>query len=307
MIDHTEDTPEQRDTGPFVAFVGGSALLAFVGPSVLARSTEPAVPAFVAGAAAAQVGLLAIWAVLGPQPLLVRWSASLAVGVLLWCVWLMGVDFVESLDSAEIAGGALVLPLILLAVQVPLWILKAATGWRIVLTGTKIPTSPAEVRQFGLQHILGATTVMAVALGLASLALPGGGAASLPDISQWLELMLACLMVCVVSALSTIPCLWAAFVARNKAGGAVVIGVYVLLVSVLALIVLSAWGPGPAVEGLRLFLPFLGGVAAVLLGGLHAARSAGYVLLRPRRMQRAATSGGSPSTGESASDAPLSP
>jgi hypothetical protein len=209
---------------------------------------------------------------------------------------------VNARDAAEVARGTLMLPLILLAVQFPLWILKMATGWQIVLAGTPDPASPAQLRQFRLQHILGATTVVAASFGLAGVGLPHlEGPRANADTSLWLGLMLACLIFCVFSALSTLPCLWAAFVARNKAAGGAAIAIYAMLMSVLAATVISLMGvPSPHGQAIRIFLPLFGGLAFVLLGCLHAARWCGYVLLRPRRMGPPATpTGSSPFAGSS--------
>jgi len=66
----------------------------------------------------------------------------------------------------------------------------------------------------------------------------------------------------------------------------VAIGIYAVLMSLLVVAVISATGgPGPPSEGVRLFVLFHGGLAFVLLGGLHLARLCGYVLLRPGRIR----------------------
>lgn len=179
----------------------------------------------------------------------------------------------------------LMLPIIFLAVQVPLWILRIVTGWCIVAGSSEDYSPPSESRQFQLQHMLGATTAVAVALGLASVGLryldnPTEGT----DPSMWLGLMFACLMFGVWSAFSTLPCFWAAFVAPHKMASAVMIAVYAVLMSFLVLAVISAIaGSAPPGEAVLCFVLFSGSLASVLLGGLHVVRLCGYVLLRPGR------------------------
>jgi hypothetical protein len=290
-VNHLERPPERGGLALIALFLAAAVPLNLVTPLVLAGARNPGmgivlVGTFLLGMVAGEAGLLAVWGVFGPQRVLVRWPVNLLVTAVLWGVFLLGMASVGPVE-AEIARGTLTLPLILLAVQFPLWILKLATGWRIVLAGTQAPASPAQSRQFRLQHVLGATAVVAAAFGLASLGLPhADGPRPSAGTSLWLGLMLACLILCIVSAFSILPCLWAAFVARSKVAGAVAIAVYVVLMSALTVTVISAvGGPGPPGEGIRLFVPLFAGLALEMLGGLHVARSCGYVLLRPRRTQ----------------------
>jgi hypothetical protein len=291
-VNHLEHPSERGGLTLIALFFAASVPLNLVTPLVLAGARNPGmriilVGTFLLGMVAGEAGLLAVWAVFGPQRLLVRWPASLLVTAVLWGVFLLGMASVIPGGVAEIARGTLMLPLILLAVQSPLWILKMMTGWRIVLAGTQAPASPAESRQFRLQHMLGATAVVAAAFGLASLGLPRvDGPHPRADTSLWLGLMWACMILYFLSGLSICPCLWAALVVRNKAAGAVAIVIYLVLMSALAVIVISALGgPSPPEQGMRLFVLLFGGLALAMLGGLHVARSCGYVLLQPRRMQ----------------------
>jgi len=287
MYHYPQRTAGRRGLALVVLFLTESALVDLITPSVFAKSRQPELPMLFLGAVAGQAGLLAIYAVLGPQRLLVRWPASLLGTGLLWGVFLLGMAIVHIDGLAKAARGTLMVPLLLLALQSPLWILKMRTGWRIVLAGRQGPASPAEWRQFRLQHMLGATTVVAAAFGLASLGLPRADQANTSaDTSLWLGLMLACLVLYVLSGLSILPCLWAAFVPRKKATAAAAIAIYAVLMSVFAVVVISAaGGPSPPIEGLRIFVPFLAGLVAVMLGCLHLARWCGYILLRPRRVR----------------------
>ena len=296
-MDHPENQPEGGNSGGILLLIVGFALVDLLTPEMLKESRSPELPALLAGAIVAQPALLAIWAVMGPQRLLVRWLRSLLAAAFFWCVFLLGMTMaaVTPRDVVEMAKGTFMLPLAFLAVQLPLWVLKMVTGWRIIAGGTKDSSPPSASRQFQLQHILGATAAVAAAMGLASAGLPYfSGPNGNADPSMWLWLMLICLICGACSALSTLPCLWAAFVARNKAASTKIIAVYALVMSVLVVAVVSAIaGSTPPGKVMAAFILFHGSLAFVLLGSLHIARSYGYVLLRPGRMQPTVTPTGS--------------
>jgi Flp pilus assembly pilin Flp len=186
-----------------------------------------------------------------------------------------------------------------------LWILRIATGWRIVFTSPRpsaqrtstasaqaAPESQPEApeatdgsvpasgsRQFRIEHILGAMAVIAIALGLARVAVihetfPGG------NVDAWTSLLVACAFCCIWSALSTLPCLWAAFSAPEKGAAAIAIGGYTVFMTLIAAAIL---GGGGFLEAAGMLLLFNGTLAAVMLGILHVARACGYALLRPGR------------------------
>ena len=297
MVDDSQHRSQSKILGPIVAWIAACAVVDLITPVVMEGSREPELPMLFAGAVAGQLGVLAIWAVLGPGRWLVRWPISILVTMGFWCVLLVGIALADlhGPDIDEIFAATLMLPLVFLAVQLPLWVLRLVTGWCLVVGGGQDAGSPARRRQFGLQHMLGATTLVAAAMGLAGLGLSvADGRNTSPDTSSWLFLMLVCLFSAVWSAFSTVPCLWAAFVARNRVAGVVAIAIYAMLMSLLAVVIISTIARGhPAGEGMRLFVPFHGGLAFVLLGSLLAARGCGCVLLRPRRMQPPATPSGS--------------
>lgn len=269
-------------------------------PMAVGWSQSPLLAGVLAGAVCGQFSLLCLWAVFGTERLLARWPGSLLVAVLLYGVLLAGISVVPAPgdpDLRPVIMGALMLPFLFLLSQVPLWVVRLATCWRIVVDGTQDACSPRQSRQFGLQHIFGATAAVAVALGLASLGLPLlDWPDATPDPSVWLGLMAAFLACGVWAMLWILPCLWAAFIARDKVAGTAIIAVYAAVMSFLILAVMDILsGGGPNQDGLTLLAIclFHGGLAVVLLGSLHLLRSGGYVLLRPGRRQPPATPGGS--------------
>ena len=258
------------------------ALADFVGPLLVRQTQSEVLLMFLFGVVGAQLGVLVIWAVLGPQRWFVRLSATLAVALLLIGAVCLGATVVEEYapTAGEVASFLLCLPLVFLAAQLPLWIRRIAGGWRIVRADAETEGPATGARQFRLQDALAATGVLAVALSLARLGLADEG--DMDD--QWMGFLLLSAMCTVWSAFSTLPCLWACFVARGKLRSAVVMAVYVVVMTAIVLAVISAFvrtaPPGDVVAG---FLLFHAALVGVMLGVLHVLRVLGYVLHRTAR------------------------
>jgi len=278
MVDDSQHRLESSILGPILLWITACGLVDLIAPWVIEVVTpgviggrrEPELLMLFFGAFCGQVGVLGIWAVLGPGRWLVRWPISLLVMTFFWGVLLLGIAMANLHGPSIYAlfAATLTLSLLFLAVQLPLWVLRLVTGWCLVVGGGQDAASPARRRQFGVQHMLGATTVVAVAMGLAGLGLSvGGGRNTSADTSSWLALLLVCLFVSVWSTFSTLPCLWAALVVRNRVAGAVAIAIYAVLMSLLVVGLFSALGGYlPSTEGVRIFMPFTGSLAFVLLG-----------------------------------------
>jgi len=242
---------------------------------------SPTLAGLFIGGLAGQVGLLNIWAVLGPQRWFVRLSATFAVALLFIGAVSLGVLFIEEYTptAGEVAGFLFSMPLPFLSIQLPLWIGRVAGGWQIARADAELAGSTTAARQFRLQDALAAMSVLAVAFGLASsgVAVDGGD-------NPWMPFLLFCAGCSVWSAFSTLPCLWACFIARRKRRGAMVIGVYTMGMTAIALAVIGAslrsWPPTEAVVAFFLFHAALVGL---MLGVLHVLRICGYVLHRAGR------------------------
>jgi hypothetical protein len=276
------------------------AAVDFLLPVMVRGSESESLAGVLGGAVCGQFSLLCLWAVFGAQRLVARWSVSLLVAIFLYGVLLLGLGVVFAEPGPDLRGalaGILILPLLFLGAQVPQWILRMATGWQIVADGTPDAGSPRQSRQFGLQQILGATAAVAVALGLAGLGLPLlDGPDTTPDPSVWSGPIFGGLIYGAWSLLWIVPCLWAAFIARDKAASTAIMAMYAVAMSLLLLILMSILSGGRFDRAGLAFLAFSlfhGSIGAVLLGSLHLLRSGGYVLLRPGRRQPPATPTGS--------------
>lgn len=237
------------------------------------------------GFIAGQCPLLAIWGVLGPSRATARLIVTLAIGVFLMASFGVGATLAgwSSFSFGEMICCPLFLPLVLLAFQLPLWVFKLFTGGRIVHVGTHAGQSTMPRRQFGLQHVMGGTLVVAVALSLASSGLLIFDA---QRAEGWISLLAYCLYFMVVSAFATLPCLWAAMIAKNKQTATGIIAVYTLLMCLLLVIILGLLSGGrmPGEAVVMLFL-FHGTLMAVILGTLRVAWLSGYIFIGWRRPQ----------------------
>ncbi|MHC4399671.1 MAG: hypothetical protein ACYTG0_08330 [Planctomycetota bacterium] len=247
------------------------------------------------GVVGGQLGLVAIWAVLGPKSWTARLPTTLAVAIFLAVALTLGTSSAEGGGGIppDVARSLLLVPAVLLATQLPLWVLKLVKGCRIVRHGEEFGREGAPSRQFGIEHLLGATAVVAVCLGLASAGLRPATRWE-TAVEPWGELLLGCLICSAWSALLTLPCLWAAMGAKEKGVAVFAMMGYVPIVTVFALIVLAAFGGGVDSEAAVMLFLCHAAAVAVMLAMLHVARSSGYALVWTR-------SAGPPSH---ASDAP---
>jgi hypothetical protein len=282
IVNDTDSPLETRQRFPIVALLIGFAVLDFLAEPVVELSGWQLMGLLPLGLIGGQLALLAIWAVLGPQRWIVRLPVTFGLTLLLFLVLVSGMILTDGTQyAARDTRTALLVPLLFLAVQSPLWILRMALGCRILHAATETDASSMLSRQFGLSHLLGAMAVIAVALGLASL--------GKQDTGTWAELLIMCLVFATWSALSTLPCLWAALVARNKRISTLAIVAYVLVLTLVVLLVSSVLGGSAPPSGIGLAVLLL---CAALMGSmlavLHIVRKRGFVLVRWKSEERAA-------------------
>ena len=244
------------------------------------------------GSLAAELGLLAIWAVLGSRKARVQLPATMLTMLGLYGALLLGLIAAEGRGGPvrDMVRACLFLPLVFLAVQSPLWGLRILGGYRIALRTDREQPCPIESRQVRVRHLLATTALVAVALSLALIGIPQSAraasrAASRPDPA--FALLIACALCAAWSALAVLPCVWAAFVARRRGLAATVMAAYMtgLCLVVWGIIQVASRASAPAEVLVALFVSH-GTLAAVTLGTLHLLRACGYVLLRASREPR---------------------
>ena len=250
---------------------------------LIVGTDSPFVTGIFFGAAGGQVALASIWGVLGPRPLYCRWPLVLVF--LMLGYWLFALGLAASGAAALFSGyffcGSLLLPILLLVTQFPIWLLRLATGCRIVrVSGGPLP---ARSRQFRLQDLFCVVTIVAVALGLARLWSLEFGPGDLTEIAPALGI------ASLWTAFVTLPCIYAGLAARNVPSAVWLMTGYALAMTVLVMVliaVLAGAGPSQAMGMVFAFLLFFNGAAiATVFGTLALARREGYVLLWPRRKE----------------------
>jgi len=280
--------PGQGRWTPLAVFLVGAAIVNLTGPSLSWALLSPFFVSLVTGAVAAELGLLAIWTALGAGRWTLRIPLTYFLAVLCFMLLVMGFNMgrMGPLQSGEVLDGLALLPLVFLAAQLPLWIVRLIFGWRIVF-GDVEEEPDAEVGQFGIGHLLGATALVAVSLGLAQLGSIEAGPLRSSD-AAWLDMLVACGIVALVSALSTIPCVWAVLISRRPLPAVWVIAAYTLAAAVvLAFVQTALTGVGDIwAEILVLHLFALGALMATMLIGLGVVHFFGYEMLRRGRKPR---------------------
>lgn len=278
------------------------ALVDFLLGAAALDSGPPIVAGATIGTIAGQLALLAGWAVVGPQRLLVRWPLALLATASLLSASVLGQSVaslraygVADIDS-PFAQWIAFLPIVFLAVQLPVWVLKLATGCRMVLDPGDGGPQPPRSRQFRVRDLLVVTTVVAVSLGLARLGLSDFGSAQRSvDTDSLAGLAVFCGVAALWSGFVAMPCLYAALVARHVRKGVLGITGYTILMSLVIALVLSpsasnarvSVGAAPLALG-KIFGFFLfvnGSTVFVVFGSFLIARADGYVLLCPRRVK----------------------
>ena len=179
---------------PIILLVPVCAIVNFIAGAFVAEARNAVLPGIVLGVLAGEFGLIAIWAVIGPQPWISRFLITLGPAIALLLAFLFGLKIDEPhLPPELIAVTVLVFPLVFLCVQFPMWIGKIAMGWRLIGAGSEDPAPSMSSRQFGIGHLLGTTTIVAVAMGLASLGVRMQFGTGGDNTAEWAALLLACL------------------------------------------------------------------------------------------------------------------
>ncbi|MFN0017825.1 MAG: hypothetical protein ACKVP0_06165 [Pirellulaceae bacterium] len=125
----------------------------------------------VLGCVRAQGCLLAAWVAWGDGPFLRRLAVHWIIAPCLYVIWLVGMVLAVGISSEvpQIAATvALGVPLVSLAAQFPLWVVRQLFGWRLV----RQQADAAQNRQqrLAIRDLMLATLLVATALALARLA-----------------------------------------------------------------------------------------------------------------------------------------
>jgi hypothetical protein len=245
--------------------------------------------AFAVGACIAQVTLIAAWAVFAPGNLVVRLPWALLLGLTMWYTlawsdkraWNYGyAEDVTELGVNLLAG--------VVALQIPLWIMKWAFRYRMLAPGEPVIPTASERFQFQVKHMLIGTLILAIALSPLRRILPEEGFGRIrTNLSEMFVLVGAAI---VASLLATLPCLWGGFVSTHRVTP-LALGwlVYCLLVTGVEFQVLctSLGVPSSRDTGRVFVMAYLinASQGAIVFAVMRCYRALGYRLLRvPREL-----------------------
>ena len=168
-------SPAAANVKPWPALAAGFIAVCcmnnlMAGPLIDAFHEPPSLIGFVFGMLLTQIAALSLWTVWSERPVWQRQLCGMLLAEVLLAFFLVGIGSTAPgprSNFVEVARAmACSLPLILLAVQMPLWALRIYAGWRIVL-----PASDAQPPgHLSIRDILQATVVVAVAVSLLRLA-----------------------------------------------------------------------------------------------------------------------------------------
>jgi len=237
------------------------------------------------GVTAGQFGLLAIWGVFGALHWAVRLPLMLLIAAWLFAIFLFGMAAADL--SAGVVGvyarNLLLLPLMFAGVQLPLWIARVVLGWRLVFGPHAAEPEPSRAGQFGLQHLLGATTAVAVVLAFTQTAVLLVSSPHNRPAQVWTSLLISCAVLAALGLLAALPCVWAAFVARRRGLATAIVAGYTVVCAILAPFVIVLGGGWLDPDHFLASFWLHAGAMSTMLGGLHVVRACGYTMLRRGR------------------------
>jgi hypothetical protein len=252
------------------------------------RGPPPALGAVVGcatvGCILAQGNLLAAWLVWSAQPFARRFVVHWVIAAALFCCWLIGLMVGENTrDFAQIATAVgMLVPVISLAAQLPLWFMRHTFGWRLVALTR--PALRADDVPLSIRDLFIATLVVAITFGVVRL-LP---LLQIDNGNVWNPIAVAMVATGVISTLAMLPAGILLFHLENFRRGLIFSVLYAAsLVALLWLIVGILWWYVPAAlapYGLYVGLSSLMlSFAATLLLAANVARAQGYRLVWGRR------------------------
>jgi hypothetical protein len=242
------------------------------------------IDSFAAGVIAGEVGLLAIWAVLGPWRLYSQWSSCLLV----WLGLLVAIVCGLKIAGEGPPDGNVILQLMLgysaalVAAQVPLGLIRLLRGWRLLLRTADAGRTAIESRQLQIRDMLIAMTVLGLFLGTMNIVAKGShGVIELPFL-----VLILCGVAVVWSALVLPICVWVCFGAsRIKLRIIGLIGYLTAAATIavgVSVVVSGRKVPEGAIPAVLLHVALF----ATVLSGVGLARACGYVLVSVRSARR---------------------
>ncbi len=203
--------------GLFSAFCFSNLLLALIVSSLRYPSGfECLVTGLAVGMIGAQAALHAIWTVFGTLHWAPRFAVSVFSALILYLTFMVANRFGPDRNAAIYAEQVLLcMPLSLLAIQAPLWGLKA--GWRWGVFRSDAEANRTQIRALSIRDLLLATTATAVAITLARCAMTLDGRTT--DLRVSIAMFVGPLIAAFASLLTTVTSLLATLRVQNMVSG----------------------------------------------------------------------------------------
>ena len=238
------------------------------------------------GAIGAQASLHAIWFTLSPVATMLRFTMGLAGVFSLYAAWALG--FAVALSEKPVSvftnfwesvlTGMACLPLLAIAIQAPVWMMRFWGRWQIVHDDDE--HLPDRVGSLRIVHLLVATGSVAAALTIARAGRPDGVSSDTGFLSS---LLVAAAVAAVTSLLTTLPLTFAMLGARRvwlAMAATILLGVMVVAGTIVVLSIVDQ-STAPSYVYLCCYCA-LASFYVATGGVLLAARRSGYRLLRRR-------------------------
>jgi hypothetical protein len=237
---------------------------------------------FATGGLIAEFCLLAIWCALGAQSFVLRVPLTTALVIVAACCFVLGLQVPEQGMPRGLGIFLIVAaPLMFACIQVPIWILRAATQQQIDVEAGGANTT-GRTTQFGMRHLLIGMAVVGLLLVLVRHSLPPGVVDG-PD--SWFAIIAGGLTFIGFSAAICLPCVFLALGDRRRGLWALLLVLVIVFGPLLvfaALMVIDEVEFYEAAEVVQAVFIFGLGTAATLILVLLAVRDIGYRLVSPR-------------------------
>lgn len=229
---------------------------------------------FTYGYVMGQLGVLAVWATIGPNKFWIRWPLSFAMliigfNTLIFAIYI-SVEPIGFTDLNEFLRFNFMMPLMFLAAQAPIWLARILIGWRV-----RRPQDAAseKERKFGILEILIVMTYFGGSLALGKFAMDA------PDPTQGVVMTIAMSLYSSMWVLMfAIPALLGVLLPNHTRGTVAVLILYfasIFLVPTTAIWLLAGGFSMEAVGGIGLFVF---GCALSYVSYLLVLKAYGYVL-----------------------------
>ena len=177
------------------------------------------------GLMVAQPCALAVWCALGTQKFVVRVPLTMGILFSLTCIFTGTIYALENGITLEVpiifVVGSFSLALL---VQVPLWIYRMITGYAISFMGTQ--TESEKASQFGIKHLMIATTIAAVIAAISNYALANS---ELDNSVPWGEVIGFLVTFELFISMITLLCVALVYSRSSRVGIGILLGLVVIV------------------------------------------------------------------------------